>query len=123
MLDVGRARAEKAHAEIAFHEANAESLPFGDGSFDAYTIAFGIRNVPRIEAALSEAFRVLKTGGRFLCLEFSEVDTPMLDRVYEAYSFRVIPRHRAHGRRRSRKPTAIWSSRSALSRTRSASPT
>jgi demethylmenaquinone methyltransferase/2-methoxy-6-polyprenyl-1,4-benzoquinol methylase len=92
MLDVGRERAEKRDlADIAFREANAESLPFADASFDAYTIAFGIRNVPRIEAALSEAFRVLKHGGRFLCLEFAEVDTPMLDRIYELYSFRIIP--------------------------------
>ena len=92
MLDVGRERAEKRGlANIAFREANAEALPFADASFDAYTIAFGIRNVPRIEAALAEAFRVLKHGGRFLCLEFSEVDMPMLDRLYELYSFRVIP--------------------------------
>jgi demethylmenaquinone methyltransferase/2-methoxy-6-polyprenyl-1,4-benzoquinol methylase len=92
MLAVGRERAEKLGLErVAFREANAEALPFADASFDGYTIAFGIRNVPRIETALSEAWRVLKHGGRLLCLEFSEVDTPMLDRVYEAYSFRVIP--------------------------------
>jgi len=92
MLAVGRERAEKLGLErVAFREANAEALPFTDASFDGYTIAFGIRNVPRIETALSEAWRVLKHGGRLLCLEFSEVDTPMLDRVYEAYSFRVIP--------------------------------
>jgi len=92
MLAVGRERAEKRGlGDIEFREANAEALPFHDGSFDAYTIAFGIRNVPRIEAALAEAFRVLKHGGRFLCLEFSQVDVPMLDRLYEAYSFRAIP--------------------------------
>ena len=92
MLEIGRERAEKRGlSHIAFREANAEALPFPDASFDAYTIAFGIRNVPRIEAALAEAFRVLKHGGRFLCLEFSEVDMPMLDRIYEAYSFRAIP--------------------------------
>ncbi|WP_092496568.1 bifunctional demethylmenaquinone methyltransferase/2-methoxy-6-polyprenyl-1,4-benzoquinol methylase UbiE [Faunimonas pinastri] len=92
MLEVGRERAEKrGFGAIQFREANAEELPFADGSFDAYTIAFGIRNVPRIDKALSEAFRVLKRGGRFLCLEFSQVDVPMLDRVYEAYSFRAIP--------------------------------
>ena len=92
MLAVGRERAEKLGLErVAFREANAEALPFADASFDGYTIAFGIRNVPRIETALGEAWRVLKHGGRLLCLEFSEVDTPMLDRVYEAYSFRVIP--------------------------------
>ncbi len=93
MLDVGRARAEKrGFANVAFVEGNAETLPFETASFDAFTIAFGIRNVPRIEAALSEAFRVLKHGGRFLCLEFSAVETPMLDRLYDAFSFNVIPR-------------------------------
>ena len=94
MLSVGRERAgKKGLAEnIDFVEANAEELPFAEGSFDAYTIAFGIRNVPRIERALAEAFRVLKRGGRFLCLEFSEVDMPLLDRAYEAWSFNAIPR-------------------------------
>jgi demethylmenaquinone methyltransferase/2-methoxy-6-polyprenyl-1,4-benzoquinol methylase len=93
MLAVGRARAEKRKLRnVAFVEANAEALPFDDSSFDAYTIAFGIRNVPRIAATLEQAFRVLRHGGRFLCLEFSAVDTPMLDRVYDAYSFAVIPR-------------------------------
>jgi demethylmenaquinone methyltransferase/2-methoxy-6-polyprenyl-1,4-benzoquinol methylase len=92
MLKVGEERAEKRGVTgITFRAANAEALPFADASFDAYTIAFGIRNVPRIEVALEEAFRVLKHGGHFLCLEFSEVDTPMLDRIYELYSFRVIP--------------------------------
>jgi len=94
MLDVGRDRAEKKgfSENTDFVEANAESLPFDDGTFDAYTIAFGIRNVPRIDVALSEAFRVLKRGGRFLCLEFSEVDMPLLDKVYEAWSFNAIPK-------------------------------
>jgi demethylmenaquinone methyltransferase/2-methoxy-6-polyprenyl-1,4-benzoquinol methylase len=92
MIEVGRERAEKrGFAGISFREANAEALPFPEASFDAYTIAFGIRNVPRTETALAEAFRVLKRGGRFLCLEFSAVDVPWLDRVYEAYSFRAIP--------------------------------
>ena len=77
---------------LRFVQGNAETLPFPDRSFDVYTIAFGIRNVTHIEAALAEAFRVLKRGGRFLCLEFSDVRTPMLDKVYEAYSFKVIPR-------------------------------
>ena len=94
MLAVGKDRAEKRGlgGHVDFVEANAEELPFADASFDAYTIAFGIRNVPRIEAALSEAFRVLKPGGRFLCLEFSEVGMPVLDKVYEAWSFNAIPR-------------------------------
>jgi len=94
MLAVGKERAEKRRlaANTDFVEANAEELPFADETFDAYTIAFGIRNVPRIDVALSEAFRVLKPGGRFLCLEFSEVDMPLLDKVYEAWSFNAIPR-------------------------------
>lgn len=93
MLAVGRERAEKLGLSpyCDFVEANAEELPFADESFDAYTIAFGIRNVPRIATALSEAFRVLKPGGRFLCLEFSEVDMPMLDRAYDFWSFNAIP--------------------------------
>jgi demethylmenaquinone methyltransferase / 2-methoxy-6-polyprenyl-1,4-benzoquinol methylase len=93
MLAVGRERAA-ARADgdtITFTEGNAEALPFADRSFDAVTIAFGIRNVPRIDAALAEAFRVLKIGGKFLCLEFSAVDMPGLDRLYDFYSFNVIP--------------------------------
>lgn len=93
MLEVGRERAvrRKLEANVDFVEANAEALPFPDASFDAYTIAFGIRNVPDIPRALGEAYRVLKPGGRFICLEFSEVDMPLLDRVYEQWSFRAIP--------------------------------
>ena len=79
-------------ARITFAQGNAEALPFPDRSFDAYTIAFGIRNVTHIDRALAEAFRVLKTGGRFLCLEFSEVQVPILDRLYDFHSFEVIPR-------------------------------
>jgi demethylmenaquinone methyltransferase/2-methoxy-6-polyprenyl-1,4-benzoquinol methylase len=94
MLEVGRARAAKNHLDdrVTFVEGNAEALGFPDRSFDAYTIAFGIRNVPRIDVALSEAYRVLRHGGRFLCLEFSPaVDVPGLDRLYELFSFKVIP--------------------------------
>jgi demethylmenaquinone methyltransferase / 2-methoxy-6-polyprenyl-1,4-benzoquinol methylase len=93
MLDVGRARAAKRHLDnrVTFVEGNAEALAFGDKTFDAYTIAFGIRNVPRIDLALGEAFRVLKPGSRFLCLEFSTVDVPGLDRLYDLFSFKVIP--------------------------------
>jgi demethylmenaquinone methyltransferase / 2-methoxy-6-polyprenyl-1,4-benzoquinol methylase len=93
MLDVGRARAAAAHFDdrVFFVEGNAEALAFPDRSFDAYTIAFGIRNVPRIDSALREAFRVLKPGGKFLCLEFSTVDVPGLDRIYDLFSFNVIP--------------------------------
>lgn len=94
MLEVGRDRANKRGLgeRVDFVEANAEALPFEDGTFDAYTIAFGIRNVPRIDIALAEAFRVLKPGGRFLCLEFSEVEMPLLDKAYDAWSFNAIPR-------------------------------
>ncbi|MCC6949246.1 MAG: bifunctional demethylmenaquinone methyltransferase/2-methoxy-6-polyprenyl-1,4-benzoquinol methylase UbiE [Bradyrhizobiaceae bacterium] len=93
MLAVGRERAAATRfgERIEFVEANAEALPFPDRRFDAVTIAFGIRNVPRIEDALREMHRVLKLGGHFLCLEFSNVDVPMLEELYEAYSFRVIP--------------------------------
>ena len=93
MLRVGADRAKKRGLDdrVTFVEANAEALPFGDAEFDGYTIAFGIRNVPRIEKALAEAFRVLRRGGRFLCLEFSQVDLPALDRLYDAYSFAAIP--------------------------------
>jgi demethylmenaquinone methyltransferase/2-methoxy-6-polyprenyl-1,4-benzoquinol methylase len=93
MLRVGRARAarHKGGRRIAFVEGNAEALPLPDNSFDAYTIAFGIRNVPRVDAALAEAYRVLKRGGRILVLEFSRVDLPLLDRLYDAYSFSAIP--------------------------------
>jgi demethylmenaquinone methyltransferase/2-methoxy-6-polyprenyl-1,4-benzoquinol methylase len=93
MLRVGYARAVSRHLEhqVSFVEGNAEALTFPDRHFDACTIAFGIRNVPRIDLALSEAYRVLKTGGRFLCLEFSSVDVPGLDRLYDLFSFNVIP--------------------------------
>jgi demethylmenaquinone methyltransferase/2-methoxy-6-polyprenyl-1,4-benzoquinol methylase len=70
---------------------DAEALPFEDASMDAYTVAFGIRNVTHIPAALAEARRVLKPGGRFLCLEFSHMVVPGLDSVYDAYSFHLIP--------------------------------
>ncbi|MCF1505005.1 bifunctional demethylmenaquinone methyltransferase/2-methoxy-6-polyprenyl-1,4-benzoquinol methylase UbiE [Afifella sp. H1R] len=92
MLEVCRERAEKhGYTNLSYAEANAEELPFEDKSFDAYTIAFGIRNVPRLDKALSEAYRVLKPGGRFLCLEFTPVSTPVIAQLYETYSFRVIP--------------------------------
>jgi demethylmenaquinone methyltransferase / 2-methoxy-6-polyprenyl-1,4-benzoquinol methylase len=95
MLEVGRTRVATRGGSLAnritFAEGNAEALPFPDRSFDAATIAFGIRNVPRIEAALAEAYRVLKIGGRFVCLEFSPVQLPGLDRLYDIYSHNVIP--------------------------------
>jgi demethylmenaquinone methyltransferase/2-methoxy-6-polyprenyl-1,4-benzoquinol methylase len=94
MLAVGAERATSRgldHA-VTFEQGNAEELPYPDKSFDCVTIAFGIRNVPRIDRALAEAHRVLKIGGRFLCLEFSSVDVPGLDALYELYSFKLIPR-------------------------------
>ena len=94
MLAVGAERAAQRGLEgnVVFERGNAEELPYADRSFDCVTIAFGIRNVPRIDRALAEAYRVLKLGGRFLCLEFSAVDVPGLDRLYELYSFQAIPR-------------------------------
>lgn len=94
MLSEGGRKVEKAGlaSRISLVEGNAEELPFEDRSFDAYTIAFGIRNVTHIDRALAEAFRVLKVGGRFLCLEFSECQVPILDRLYDFHSFEVIPR-------------------------------
>jgi demethylmenaquinone methyltransferase / 2-methoxy-6-polyprenyl-1,4-benzoquinol methylase len=91
MLAVGRERAQRGSRHITFVEGNAEALTLPDRAFDVVTIAFGIRNVPRIDLALAEAHRVLKIGGRFLCLEFSSVDVPGLDRLYDLYSFNVIP--------------------------------
>lgn len=93
MLSVGVERAQKQGLleHVNFVEADAQKLPFETGSFDAYTIATGIRNVPHIDLALSEAFRVLKRGGRFLCLEFSQVDMPVLDKLYDEWSMKVMP--------------------------------
>jgi demethylmenaquinone methyltransferase / 2-methoxy-6-polyprenyl-1,4-benzoquinol methylase len=94
MLSVGAERAIKQGLDdrVTFEQGNVEELHYPDRSFDCATIAFGIRNVPRIDRALAEAYRVLKHGGRFLCLEFSSVDVPGLDALYELYSFQVIPR-------------------------------
>ena len=93
MLDVGQARATKrGHGDaLEFVTADAEKLPFADSSLDAYTVAFGLRNVTNLDAALSEAQRVLKPGGRFLCLEFSKPALPMLGPIYDRYSFTVLP--------------------------------
>jgi ubiquinone/menaquinone biosynthesis methyltransferase len=72
-------------------QGDAEKLPFADGSMDLFTIAFGIRNVTHVDRAIAEAYRVLKPGGRFMCLEFSRVTNPLLQQAYDAYSFAVIP--------------------------------
>ena len=90
MLAEGVRRA-KGEGAISWVAGDAEALPFSDGEFDAYTIAFGIRNVTHIDKALSEAWRVLKPGGRFLCLEFSQVRAPGLDYLYDKFSFNVLP--------------------------------
>jgi demethylmenaquinone methyltransferase/2-methoxy-6-polyprenyl-1,4-benzoquinol methylase len=94
MLAIGRERAAERGLDdvVSFEQGNAEELPYPERRFDCVTIAFGIRNMPRIGRALSEAHRVLKVGGHFLCLEFSSVDIPGLDRLYDLYSFQVIPR-------------------------------
>ena len=93
MLAVGRDRAVDGGwiDSVAVVAADAERLPFRDRSFDAVTIAFGIRNVTRIDRALAEIFRVLKTGGRFLCLEFSRFLLRPLEPLYDAWSFAVVP--------------------------------
>ena len=93
MLNVGRNRAvdQGRLTGVRWVCGNAEALPFPDMSFDAYTIAFGLRNVTHIDRALAEGRRVLKPGGRLLCLEFSKVLVPVLDKLYDAYSFQVLP--------------------------------
>jgi len=93
MLTEGRARAEeRGERNIEWVCGDAEALPVPDSSMDAYTIAFGIRNVTHVERALTEARRVLKPGGRFLCLEFSRVEVPGLDALYDSYSFSMLPK-------------------------------
>ena len=93
MLEEGRRRAEAGTmaGRLDWVAGDAMALPFSGASFDVYTISFGIRNVTRIEDALSEAFRVLKPGGRLMVLEFSQIPNEMLRKLYDAYSFNVIP--------------------------------
>lgn len=95
MLNVGQERSKQLgyerKATINWIQGDAQNLPFDDNSFDAYTIAFGIRNVVDINRALEESFRVLKPGGIFQCLEFSRVNNPFLERFYDLYSFNLIP--------------------------------
>jgi demethylmenaquinone methyltransferase/2-methoxy-6-polyprenyl-1,4-benzoquinol methylase len=93
MLDVGIERAlDKGLNSLVWSRQNAEELSFPDRFFDAYTIAFGIRNVARIDAALAEAFRVLRHGGRFYCLEFSTTEWPGFKEAYDLYSHKLVPR-------------------------------
>jgi len=93
MLGVGRDRAINRGLlrGLTWTTGDAEKLPFPDRSFDAYTIAFGLRNVTDIDRALGEAYRVLKPGGRYYCLEFSKVTSAPVGRVYDAYSERALP--------------------------------
>jgi ubiquinone/menaquinone biosynthesis methyltransferase len=98
MLKVGQRRALERYGDgvlsngaLTFVEGNAQSLPFEDNTFDLYTIAFGLRNVTDVDMALRDALRVLKPGGRYLCLEFSHVTNPAFRAVYDAFSFHVIP--------------------------------
>jgi demethylmenaquinone methyltransferase/2-methoxy-6-polyprenyl-1,4-benzoquinol methylase len=94
MLKVGQARAADRGliGKLNWIQANAEELPFADNSFDIYTIAFGLRNVTHIDKALAEAFRVLRPGGRFFCLEFSKPAYEPLRKAYDAFSFKIIPK-------------------------------
>lgn len=92
MLSQGTLRAQAKNPNIAWVCGDAENLPVTDGSQDAYTIAFGIRNTTHYEKVLAEAYRVLKPGGRFMCLEFSRVTAPGLDALYDLYSFSVLPK-------------------------------
>ncbi|KAG6458570.1 hypothetical protein O3G_MSEX010939 [Manduca sexta] len=98
MLDVGQLRAkrlgytsESSHVDIDWLCADAEKLPIPDDTYNAYTIAFGIRNCTHIDKVLEEAYRVLTPGGRFMCLEFSQIPNDTLQWVYDQYSFQVIP--------------------------------
>lgn len=93
MLEVGRDRAINKGLihNIDWICGNAESLPVPDNTYDIYTISFGLRNVTNLEIALQEAYRVLKPGGQFFCLEFSKVQLPLLEKLYEGYSFNILP--------------------------------
>ncbi len=93
MLEAGRKRAEaeSLSGRLDWVVGDAMALPFDSGSFDVYTISFGIRNVTRPQDALAEAFRVLKPGGRLMVLEFSQLPNPGMQKLYDLYSFNVIP--------------------------------
>jgi demethylmenaquinone methyltransferase/2-methoxy-6-polyprenyl-1,4-benzoquinol methylase len=92
MLDVGLERAvERGIDTLVWSRQNAEHLAYPDRCFDAYTIAFGIRNVTHTDKALAEAFRVLKFGGRFFCMEFSTTEWPGFKDVYDFYSHKIVP--------------------------------
>ncbi|CAI8212510.1 MAG: Ubiquinone/menaquinone biosynthesis C-methyltransferase UbiE [SAR116 cluster bacterium] len=94
MLSAGRQRRDMAQAgdRLRWCAGNAETLPFDRASADVVTMAFGLRNVTDRDAAIAEAYRILRPGGRFLCLEFSQVSNAMLARLYDGWSFNVLPR-------------------------------
>jgi ubiquinone/menaquinone biosynthesis methyltransferase len=94
MLEVGRSRAVDLNlfSHLNFVENDGEKLSFADETFDVFTIAFGIRNFTNIEKGLHEAYRVLKKGGKFVCLEFSKVEDIFLQKIYDTYSFKIIPK-------------------------------
>ena len=94
MLEVGRSRAIDMNlfSHLNFVENDGENLKFADESFDVFTIAFGIRNFTNIDKGLREAHRVLKKGGKFICLEFSKVEDIFLQKIYDTYSFKIIPK-------------------------------
>ena len=94
MLDVGQVRAIDLNlfSGLKFTQCDGEKLSFADETFDFFTIAFGIRNFTNIDKGLAEAHRVLKKGGKFICLEFSQVNDYFLQKIYDAYSFKVIPK-------------------------------
>ena len=92
MLEAGKDRAQARELDLKWQVENAEALTFDDADFDAYTIVFGIRNVTDIPAALKEAHRVLKRGGRFFCMEFSSSDWPGFSQLYNRWADNVIPK-------------------------------
>jgi len=94
MLDVGMTKAQSipySSNQITWKVADGQNLPFDDNQFDLYTVSFGIRNYGDLEKGLTEAYRVLKPGGRFMCLEFSDVDNEILKQFYDRYSLDLIP--------------------------------
>jgi len=94
MLNVGQDRAiDKGILNgMDWIVGDAQDLPFEDNSFDVCTIVFGLRNVPKIDDALAQIYRVLKPGGQFFCMEFSKVKTPILEKIYDTYSFKILPK-------------------------------
>jgi demethylmenaquinone methyltransferase/2-methoxy-6-polyprenyl-1,4-benzoquinol methylase len=116
MLEVGKRRAARRGIKgLHWAEENAEALSFPDADFNAYSIAFGIRNVSHIDQALAEAHRVLRIGGRFCCLEFSSTNWPGFARLYDVYSMKVVAADRQGRRPRRGELSLIWSNRSAAS--------